>query len=447
MMKPNNRRDFLKLSALAGTSFMVPAYSSVVRTYSRNGKLNVAVIGAGGKGSRDARGVAGENIVALCDVDEKQAAGSFKRYPEARRYHDYRVMLEKEKLDAVVIATPDHTHAPAAVMAMDLGLHVFCQKPLTHTIEEARVLTELARKKGVVTTMGNQGTGMDGFRTALEVVRSGVLGAVKEIHVWTNRPVWPQGMPRNPKIEAIPATMRWDLWLGSAPHRPYNRSYAPFNWRGFWDFGTGALGDMACHILNMPYMGLQLGAPTSVEAECGGLNDETAPNWSVIRYEFPARGALPPVKFTWYDGKRDGKPMKPSLSLAPGLKKLGKGGSIIVGEKGSMYSDDDYGRRYTLLPAEEFVEFKLPAPSLPRARGPQEGDRVYNEFIDACKGGPRCLGNFDYAGPLTETVLLGNVALRTGEKIHWDSAGMRATNCDKAEQYIKKDYSYGFGIS
>ena len=229
-----DRRDFLKLSAFAGSSILLPADALAARTYTRNNKLNVAVIGAGGKGKTDARGVAGENLVALCDVDDRRAAGTYKRYPKAHRYRDYRVMLEKEKLDAVVISTPDHTHAPAAVMAMQLGLHVYCQKPLTHTVEEARVLRDLARKTGVATSMGNQGTAFDGLRRSVELVRSGVLGAVKEVHVWTDRPggYWTQGLTRDDTIEKIPATMRWDLWLGPAPYRSYHSRYAPFVWRG-----------------------------------------------------------------------------------------------------------------------------------------------------------------------------------------------------------------------
>jgi predicted dehydrogenase len=447
MNPTNDRREFLKLSALAGSSLVLPAFSPLsVCTYARNGKLDIGIIGAGGKGYDDALGVAGESIVALCDVDEERAGPAFKKFPDAKRYHDFRVMLSKEKLDAVVISTPDHSHAPAAVMAMEMGLGVYCQKPLTHTIEEARVLTQLARRKKVATSMGNQGTGMDGLREGVEVVRSGAIGDVREIHVWTNRPIWRQGMPRNPKIAAIPATLRWDLWLGAAPHRPYNADYAPFKWRGFWDFGTGALGDMACHILNLPYMALELGAPVSVEGESSGCNDESAPHWSTIIYEFPARGALPPVKFTWYDGKKDGKPNRPSPDLVPGLVGgLGSGGSIMIGAKGVMHSKDDYGSIYKLYPEDRFVDFKPPTPSLPRAPGEKQ-TKIYQEWIANCKGGPACLANFDYAGPMTETVLLGNVAIRTGEKLQWDAAKMRATNCTAAERYLRKDYTWGFGI-
>ena len=442
MPDSNDRRDFLKLSALAGTWLLLPGCSSTTaRRYSANEKLNVGVIGVGGKGSSDTVGVAGENLVALCDVDDQRAAGTYKRFPAVPKYHDYRVMLERENLDAVVISTPDHSHAPAAVMAMELGLHVYCQKPLTHTVEEARVLRELAARQGVATAMGNQGGAMDGFRTGVEVIRSGAIGTVREVHVWTNRPIWPQGMERSPEIAAIPDTMRWDLWLGPAPHRPYNGSYAPFNWRGFWDFGTGALGDMACHLWNLPYMALELGMPTSVVAKrVSGNTDEAAPNSSIVEYQFPARGDQPPVKWTWYDGGE-----LPSLDLVPGVEKLRGGGSIVVGDRGVLYSGDDYGRRYRLLPEDRYVDFQEPAPFLPRVRGDNDGQKTYNEWIDDCKGGAKGLARFDYAGPLTEAILLGNVAVRTGEKIEWNDANLK-TNSIAGDELLRKSYRWGYHI-
>jgi predicted dehydrogenase len=440
MTHPTDRRSFLKYSSLAGASIMVPSHAGIVRSYANNEKLNVGIIGAGGKGRRDADGVASENIVALCDVDDRRAAGTYKKYPGAKRYSDYRVMMDREKLDAVVISTPDHSHAPAASIAIQKGLHVYCQKPLTHTVEEARLLKTLAAKHKVSTSMGNQGTGMDGFRQAVEVVRSGAIGDVTELYVWTNRPVWKQGVKRDNKIEAIPAGMRWDLFLGPAPYRPYQSKYTPFNWRGFWDFGTGALGDMGCHILNMPFMALDLGSPSWVEAESEGMTDDSGPVSSTVVYQFPQRGKKPPVRFTWSDGGK-----KPSVDLVPGAKKLANGGSIMVGTKGVMYSTDDYGQYFQLLPKEKFQDYKPPTPSLQRARG-GAGDKIYNEWIDDCKGGPRCLANFDYAADLTETVLLGNVAIRAAEKINWDSVNLRATNCPKAEEFIRKEYSWGFGI-
>jgi len=444
-MKPRpSRRDFLVTSALAGTSLWLPASARRRRSGRRaaaNDKLNIAVIGCGGKGYSDMRACAGENIVALCDVDAERAAKAFEENPRARKYHDFRPMLDREKdLDAVVISTPDHVHAVAAIAAMQRGLHVFCQKPLTHSVEEARVLRELAAQKGVATQMGNQGTASDGLRQGVEVVQSGAVGPVREVHVWTNRPIWPQGIERPAKIEPIPATFRWDLWLGPAPYRPYNSAYAPFRWRGFWDFGTGALGDMACHIMNLPYLALRLGAPSSVEAECGPFTDDSPPKWSVIRYRFPARGELPPATLTWYDG--DKKPPAELLPPLPGgdARQYSSGGSLMVGEKGSLYSTDDYGTEWQLLPEAEFADYEPPAPTLPRSPG------IHAEWLEACKGGPRPMSSFAHAGPFTETVLLGNVALRCGRKIEWDAAAMRIENHREAERFLRNEYSWGYSI-
>ncbi len=433
-----SRRDFMVTSAVLGSGFALGACASAPRrrTLGPNDKLNIAVVGAGGKGAVDTNGCKDENIVALCDVDMARAAKTFAKFPKAARYSDYRVMFEREKnLDAVVISTPDHMHAPVAVAALQLGLHVFCQKPLTHSVEEARVLADLAEKQGVATQMGNQGTAMNGFREAVEVIRSGAIGDVREVHVWTNRPIWKQGEGRPEEVLPIPTTLRWDLWLGCAPYRPFSKGYAPFSWRGFWDFGTGALGDMACHIMNLPYLGLELGAPTSVDATSTGLNDEMAPKGSKVTYEFPARGDKPAVTLYWYDGKN-----RPSNDLVPGIDKLSSGGSLLVGSKGSLYSPDDYGRVYHLHPKEKFEAYKPPTPSLPRCEG------VYKEWTAACKGGPQAMSHFGHAGAFTETVLLGNVAIRTGQKILWDPASMKATGCPAADAYLRKEYGYGYSI-
>jgi predicted dehydrogenase len=434
----SSRRAFLKTSALAGSSFWVthdlPGRDPVRR--GRLDKLNIAAIGCGGKGYVDAKGCASENLVALCDVDERRGGKLWGEFPEARVYRDFRELLDREKdLDAVLVSTPDHTHAVAAAWAMQRGLHVFCQKPLTHSVEEARVLTMLAQRTGVVTQMGNQGTATDGLRKGVEVIRSGAIGDVREVHVWTNRPIWPQGVDAPSEIQPIPAGMRWDLWLGPARHRPYHEAYCPFRWRGFWDFGTGAIGDMACHTLNLPYLALELGAPVRVTAEQDGNTEDSPPTKSRIRFEFPARGARPPVVLTWHDGG-----FLPDVEdYLPGVK-LSNSGSLMVGDRGQLYSPGDYGDQWRLLPEEDFADFEAPAPFLPRTEG------IYREWIDAIKGGTPPMSRFEHAGPFTEAALLGNVAIRAGVPIEWDAARMRITNAPEAERFLRDDYAYGWEL-
>ncbi|HXA80884.1 MAG TPA: Gfo/Idh/MocA family oxidoreductase, partial [Opitutaceae bacterium] len=282
MKHDKNRRQFLKQASLAGLGFWVAGGLRAADSKSPNEKLNVAVIGAGGQGAGDTNAVAGcgENIVALCDVDEERAKGQFEKYPKAQRYKDFRVMLDKQKdIDAVIVATPDHTHAIASITAMRLGKHVYCEKPLTHDVYEARMMRKVASEMRVATQMGNQGTSEPGMRRAVELLRAGVVGPVHEVHVWTNRPIWPQGQWAPNEAKPVPKTLDWDLWLGTAQERPYNPSYCPFSWRGWWDFGTGALGDMACHTANMAFMALKLGYPTSVQAESAGINPYSFPKW------------------------------------------------------------------------------------------------------------------------------------------------------------------------
>lgn len=434
-----SRRDFVRACALAGTSLLVGACASAKPrrgpARAAGHKLNIAVIGCGGKGYTDMQAVASENVVALCDVDDERAAAAFNEQPDARKYVDYRVMLDRERdLDAVVISTPDHVHAVAAIAAMQRGLHVFCQKPLTRTVEEARLLATTAQRTGVVTSMGNQGTAMDGLRRGVEIVRAGVLGAVREVHVWTDRPIWPQGIARPTGVEAIPKTLRWDLWLGPAPYRPFHSGYAPFAWRGWWDFGTGALGDMACHTMNLPWLALELTAPTAVEAQSSGCNEETAPEWSIIRYDFPARGALPPVRLTWWDGKK-----KPPAELSGG-REFASGGCLLIGERGSLYSPDDYGAKWELWPGDLADTLAAIPQTLPRSPG------IHAEWLRACKGGPAPMADFAYAGPFTEAVLLGNVALRVGERIEWDAPALRARNCSRADAFLRGSYAWGYDL-
>jgi predicted dehydrogenase len=306
-----SRRDFMGSTAAAMAFTIIPSH---VLAQPPSEKLNVAAIGSGGMGSgnTNACAAAGANIVALCDVDWDRASGTFKRFPKAKAYKDFRKMLDNEKsIEAVIVATPDHFHTVAAMAAMRRGKHVYVQKPLTRLVSEARALTEAARKYKVVTQMGNQGHSGDGVRDICEWIWSGVIGEVTEVHAWTNRPVWPQGIGRPQEVHDIPDTLDWDLWLGPAPERPYNKCYLPFNWRGWWDFGGGALADMACHVLDPVFWALKLKYPTSVEASCTPVNDETFPLASIVHYEFPERGlGFPAVKVHWYDGGL--KPERPA---------------------------------------------------------------------------------------------------------------------------------------
>jgi predicted dehydrogenase len=435
---PMNRRRFLYTSSAVAGGLLLPAglASARPRRVSPNEKLNIAAIGAGGQAVTDINGCAAENIVALCDVDQKRLEERAAKFPKAKLYRDYRKMLEEMKeIDAVTVSTPDHNHAHAAVMAMRLGKHVYCQKPLSHSIWEARLMRQVAAKTKVVTQMGNQGHSYDSTRRIVELVQGGVLGEVREVHVWTDRPIWPQGIERPPQAASTPEHLDWDLWIGPAPMRPFHSAYAPFNWRGWWDFGTGAPGDMGCHNADAAYWALKLDAPTSVEAESSGVNSETCPKWSIVKSHFPARGKMPPVTMTWYDGGK-----KPSRDLVGGME-LPANGTIILGSKAKIVFRDWNPDGFRLLPEDQFKDFKGPATTIQRApNGP------YREWIEACKGGKPCLSDFDYAGRLTEFVLLGNVALRVGKKIEWDAKKMRAKNCPEADQYIRREYRKGWEL-
>ncbi|MBX6315875.1 MAG: Gfo/Idh/MocA family oxidoreductase [Isosphaeraceae bacterium] len=446
-----NRRTFLRQSALAGAagSFLmggVPGYARTLRP-SPNERVRFACIGVGGKGTSDTNdaGAHGE-IVALCDIDERTLDKMGEKYPNAKKYFDYRKMLEElgDKIDAVTVSTPDHSHAPASVMAMRLGKHCFCQKPLTWSVEEARVLRTLAAEKGLCTQMGNQGTAQDGFRRGVEVIRSGLLGPIQEIHVWTNRPIWPQGLSRPKDTPGIPNHVRWYEFLGPAQDRPYNPAYHPFKWRGWLDFGTGALGDMACHTINVAAMALELFDPESIEVvdTSGIVDQETYPVWSIIRTRFGARNGRAPLTMTWYDGGEKLPEEKRAFKDLLHGEKVPASGLLLIGEKGSFFSKNDYGADHVLLPREKFEDAPKPEPSLPRSPG------HFREWVEAIQSSEpgRALSNFDYAGRLTETVLLGVVALRAGTKIEWDAQAMKAKNCPDADQYIRRDYRKGFSI-
>jgi predicted dehydrogenase len=450
MSRRTNRRQFIQQAGLAGLGFWVAGGLTPAFSRSPNGKLQIAGIGIGGKGHSDIlqAGKLG-NVIAICDIDDNTLGERAKDFPQAKKYNDFRKMFDElgRSIDAVTVSTPDHTHAAAAMMAMKMGKHVYCQKPLTHTVKEARELRLAARKYKVCTQMGNQGSAEDGLREAVEVVQAGAIGPVSEAHVWTNRPIWPQApkLTKRPDSKPAPPHVHWDEWLGPAPERPYADGYHPFAWRGFWDFGTGALGDMACHTANMAFRALKLGYPTSISAENGEINSETYPGWAVITFHFPARGDLPPVKFVWYEGHRDGQKVLPPKELLHGERPPGSG-SLIVGAKGVLYSPDDYGGRYVLLPKKDFEGFKPPAPTLPR--NGRSDDGMKEEWVRAImENKPEiAYSNFDVAGLLTETILLGNVAMRAGKKLEWDGENMKFPNASDAEKFLHFEYRKGWTL-
>ncbi len=445
------RRQFLKQAGALSGVMIVP--SSVLGRQGRapSDKLNIAAVGAGGKGRTDIEMVSHENIYALCDIDDGRLADTLGQdfaapfREKAKRYRDYREMLDNEpEIDAVLISTPDHMHAPIAMHAMNLGKHVYVQKPLCHTVTECRVLEQAARSNNVVTQMGNQGHAEEGARIINEWVASGALGEITEVHCWTNRPVWPQGIRRPEGESLIPDTIGWDLWLGAAKFRPYvERVYHPFNWRGWLDFGTGVVGDMGAHIIDHPYWALDLDLPTKISASSSrfGREMETFPIASKIHFEFPAKGDRPAVKMTWYDGGL--LPERPA-GLENG-RQMGDndGGVLIVGDKNTLMHGV-YGRDPQLIPASKHSSIEAPPKTLARSPG------IYQEWIDAIKDrSKKTTSGFDYSGRLTETMLLGNIAtIRASEHkvLEYNGGTMRFTNDEGANQYLNKDYRPGFGI-
>jgi len=448
MTTPTNRRQFLKTTtatAAAGIGFWVAAGSRAAQSSSPNEQINFACIGVGGKGRSDSESASAHgNIVAICDVDANTREGRADakgtehpaKFRQAKQFSDYRKMFDAmgDKIDAVTVSTPDHTHAVAAAMAMRQGKHCFCQKPLTHSIYEARRLGELARENDVATQMGNQGTSHDGLRRAAAVIRSGAIGAVKHVHVWTNRPIWPQGKELNRPEDTppIPGHLDWEAFLGPAAYRPFNEAYHPFKWRGWWDFGTGALGDMACHTMNMPFAALDLRDPVSVRARTSGHNGETYPEWSVIDYRFPRRKGRPALTLTWYDGGQ----LPPELHVVP--EKPSKSGCLVLGEHGAIFSPNDYGAAYTFYSHEGIEE-----PEVEFTPSPGH----FQEWVDAMRGGPAAMSNFpDYAGPLSETVLLGNLAVWSGKRVKWDAEKLEATNAPELASMVRPEYRKGYSL-
>jgi predicted dehydrogenase len=410
-------------------------------------KVNIAGVGIGGQGGHDINQLASQNIVALCDVDWQRAGGMFNHYPNAKRYKDFREMLDKEdkNIDGVVVGTPDHTHAIVSMAAIKRGKHVYCEKPLTHTVREAKLLADAAREAKVATQMGNQGQASEETRLLCEMIWAGAIGQVREVHVWTDRPLngidkwyWPQGVDRPSGQDQIPDTFDWDLWLGPAPMRPFVKNvYHPFVWRGWWDYGTGALGDIGCHSMDAVFRALKLGYPTSVEAACTLVNNETYPVASRVTYEFPARGDLAPVTLHWYDGGM--KPPRPP-ELEDG-RVWDTNGKLYIGDKGKILD-------YRLIPEARQKEYGKPPQKLERSIG------HYMEWVVACKGGKPAGSNFpDHAGLLAEVVLMGNIALRPAlknkmlsTKLLWDAKERKFTNVPEANQYLTKEYRQGWVI-
>ncbi|XOV71634.1 MAG: Gfo/Idh/MocA family protein [Verrucomicrobiota bacterium] len=439
-MKKNmlSRRSFAVRSAFGASAVAFP-FVSVRNVLGANERLNIAGIGCGGKGATDVAMCGSQNIVALVDIDPIHGARMFQKFPEAKRYQDYRVMFDEmvDKVDAVTISTPDHMHFHPAMRAVLSGKHVFCQKPLTHTVWEARTLTLAARKAGVATQMGNQGISAPKMRRDAEVVKSGALGEIKELHCWTDRPGgrWKQGIGRPAGVHNAPDHIDWDLWIGCAPWRPYHPAYHPFAWRGFWDFGTGAIGDMGCHLLNLATLTLDIRDPEKIVAEGRGQTSETGPTESHIVWDFPKREGRSAFKFHWYDGGR-----KPSQDLFPGAE-FDTNGIIMIGEADTMLTHYSGGGR--LKSGRKYADLEVPDMF---GECPSWHECHYDDWINACKGGSPALSNFEKAGPVTEVVLLGQVALRAGTEIKWDADRMEVSNNKSANQYVSKAYRKGWEI-
>jgi predicted dehydrogenase len=442
-----SRREFLGRTTLAAAAITyIPGHVLGLNgALPASERVNIAGIGIGGQGASDLDNMKHHNIVALCDVDWGYADHVFKTYPKAEKYFDYRKMLDERKdIDAVVVATPDHLHAFASMYAIKLGKHVYCEKPLTHSIYEARMLTLAAREHKVATQMGNQGQASEETRRLCEIVQDGAIGNVREAHIWTDRPsnglfkeYWAQGVERPKDTPPVPDTMHWDLWLGPAPERPYNPVYAPFKWRGWWDFGTGALGDIGCHAMDPVFRALKLGAPETVHAVSTRVNNETYPVSSIVYYQFPAKDNKPGIKLVWYDG--GARPTRPD-ELEDG-QTMGDNGRLLIGDKGKILGTK-------LIPETRWKQYQQPPKTLPRSPG------HYEEWLQACKDPSKRAGsNFDWAGPLTEAVLLGNVALRpalreelTRTRLKWDSANMKITNLEEANQFVRREYRPGWTL-
>lgn len=427
-----HRRRFLQETTLLGAGALLGRIAIDARGASPNERLNIGIIGVAHQGNYDLTNVAGENIVALCDVDDSYLAAAAQKFNGAKTYNDFRRLLDQKQIDAVVIAIPDHSHAAATVAALRSGRHVYCEKPLTRTLSECRIVMETTRKTRRVTQIGTQIHAGANYRRAVELVRSGAIGPVDEVHVWVNvtyggKP-WPHDSP------PVPAGLHYDLWLGPVPERPYSPEFLPQAWRNWWAFGGGALGDFGCHYMDLPHWALGLRTPVTAEVlEGPPVNTESVPPWLIVRYQYPARAEQPAVKLTWYHGGKQ----PPASVLSADLAEKWKSGVLFVGKKGALLSDYN---RHALLPEDKFKGFVPPPHSIPDSIG------HHAEWIRACKTGEPTTCNFDYSGALTESVLLGNLAYRVGARIDWDSPQLRARGCAAADEFIQHHYRAGWKI-
>jgi len=430
MSKQLNRREMLRGTTLAGVGvWLSPGANARADSQSPNEKLNIALIGAGGRGASNLAGVASENIVALCDVDERRAGASFAKYPSIKKFHDFRQMLDDmdKQIDAVVVSAPNHIHAPASVMAMKMGKHCYCEKPLAHSLYEARLAAQVAAEQGVATQMGTQIHATDNFRRVVELVQSGAIGQTREVHI--HLAGGPTADDRPTETPAVPSGLQWDLWLGPAPDRPYHPCYVPHDWHYWWDFGGGLLGNMGCHYLDLPCWALDLRSPTTIEAKGSPLHPESTPHELTIRWDFPARDKLPPVSVTSHGDRR------PRFWKEHELPDWAW--CVFVGSEGMLLANYT---QHMLWPASRFADFKRPEPTIAASIG------HHNEWIAACKTGNPTTCNFDYSGAVTETVLLGNVAFRCGKQIEWDPVNLQVSNVPEANQYLQREYRQGWTI-
>lgn len=428
------RRQFLQRTAVAGLAAPFLASGWMARGASPNEKLDIGVVGVANQGNYDLSNVAHENIVALCDIDDNYLKAAAEKFPAAKTYNDFRLLLDQKGIDAVVVAIPDHCHAVAAVGALRSGRHLYCEKPLARTISETRIITDTARKENRVTQLGTQIHAGDNYRRVVELVQRGVIGAVKEVHVWVNSSYGGLELPK--ESPPVPPHIHYDLWLGPIEPRPYDPQWVPFKWRNWWAFGGGSLADFGCHFMDLPFWALDLKYPLSAEVVDGPApHPESTPPWLIVRYEFPSRGEQPPVRLTWYHGGK--QPTLLSELVSPDYIGRWKSAVLFVGDKGMVLADYN---RHQLLPEKDFVGFTPPARFLETSIG------HHKEWTEACKNGGKTTCNFAYSGPLTETALLGNVAFRSGKKLQWDPIQLRAPNCADADLYIQHKYRAGWHI-